>query len=167
MLQKKTMSRIGTYFVATALIMMLIVVICLIRKPAAGKQDNPKTVNLEKESFFRKDVDTADSLYRLVEALAGEQSQTSRLPEAEAEFSRQLAYLKKQYGGSTAPAVLASKLIRNYEARLFLLKQRGQKQHVSREEQARLQTLVSQLEAENQDLKTQNQMIQQALLNLP
>ena len=75
--------------------------------------------------------------------------------------------MKKGYAGQTSPALLASKLIRNYQVRVLLNKHLLSKRNEQAGEVKRVSTLVSKLEEQNAELKSQNQMIKQVLLGLP
>jgi len=75
--------------------------------------------------------------------------------------------MKKEYAGQTSPALLASKLIRNYQVRVLLNKHLLSKRNEQANELKRINVLISKLEEQNQELKSQNQMINQVLLGLP
>ena len=130
------------------------------------KNDTVKAVNAEKEKGFREEVVILDSLYHdYVEVLGS--SDQSAIAGADALLQKQCVIIKKQYAGSSPPAVLAAKLIRNYEVRLLLTHRMLDRKNLQSGEVSRLTKLVKGLEDENKELKTQNQMVQQALLSLP
>ncbi len=125
-----------------------------------------KAVNLQKAGEFQQESALLDSLYTGYTTTLS----TGNIPEAtswEAAFKRRAAHMTEQFSGSSAPARLAVKLIRNYQVRMVLQKQIQTRTLGNQTENRRLQQALATLEAENQDLKTQHQMVQQALLNLP
>lgn len=123
-----------------------------------------KAVNADKESGFRAEVVVLDSLYKnYIRVLAA--NDQSAIAGADALLNNQFSVIKKQYAGSSSPAILAAKLIRNYEVRVFLNQKLLDRRNLQSGEVARLTKLLTELEVANQDLKTQNQMVQQALLS--
>ena len=130
------------------------------------KNEAVKAVNAEKEKGFREEVVILDSLYHdYVDVLRS--NDQSAIAGADALLNKQFLIIKKQYAGSSPPAILAAKLIRNYEVRLLLTHRMLDRKNVQSAEVSRLTKLVKVLEDENKELKTQNQMVQQALLSLP
>ena len=128
--------------------------------------DAVKSVNVEKETGFRGDVVVLDSLYKQYVAVLKANDQ-SAIAGADALLTKQFSILKKQYAGSSPPGMLAAKLIRNYEVRVLLNQKLVGRRNLQGDEVARLSQRIKELETMNQDLKTQNQMVQQALLTLP
>lgn len=130
------------------------------------KDDSVKSVNVEKESGFRAEVVVLDSLYNQYVSVLQAKDQ-SAIAGADALLNKQFSIIKKQYAGSSPPAMLAAKLIRNYEVRVMLNQKLLGRRNLQADEVARLVQRIKELEIVNQDLKTQNQMVQQALLTLP
>lgn len=130
------------------------------------KDQTIKAVNTEKESGFRSEVVVLDSLYKNYVSVLVTNDQ-SAIAGADALLNKQFGIIKKQYAGSSPPAKLAAKLIRNYEVRLLLNQKILDRRNLQAEEVNRLKKMIATLETANQDLKTQNQMVQQALLTLP
>ena len=129
------------------------------------KDETVKSVNTEKESGFRSEVVVLDSLYKNYTAALNASDQ-SAIAGANALLNKQFAVLKKHYAGSSPPAVLAAKLIRNYEVRVLLNQKLQERKNLQSDEVVRLRKRMQELEVVNQDLKTRNQMVQQALLSL-
>jgi hypothetical protein len=130
------------------------------------KDATVKAVNANKEKGFREEVVILDSLYKDYVAVLATNDQ-SAIAGADALLNSQFSIIKKQYAGSSAPAILAAKLIRNYEVRVLLNQKVLDRKNMQLDEVNRLKKLVKKLDEENKDLKTQNQMVQQALLSLP
>ena len=132
---------------------------------SARRNETVKSVNADKESSFRAEVVVLDCLYKnyVTKLHANDQSATAG---ADALLNKQFLVLKQHYAGSSPPAVLAAKLIRNYEVRVLLNQKLMERRNLQSDEVSRLKNSVKTLEAHNQDLKTQNQMVQQALLSL-
>ena len=134
--------------------------------PKFRKSNQAKLISQEKESEFRKEVFLLDSLYKQhVHAL--ESNDQIAIANTQAVLERQFTLMKKDYAGQTSPAVLASKLIRNYQVRLLLNKHLVSKKHEQAGEVKRIAALIAKLEEQNVELKSQNQMIKQVLLGLP
>ncbi len=131
------------------------------------KESPAKAINMEKEQEFRNEALVLDSLYNAYAVLVVTNNQ-SAVASASARLDQQLAGIKKRYAGpSSPPAVLAAKLVRNYEFRI-LLSQKLMERHLQQAgEVNRLTQRIKELEATNLELKTKNQMVEQALLNLP
>lgn len=130
------------------------------------KDETIKSVNTEKESGFRAEVVVLDSLYKMyVKELA--LNNQSAIAGADALLDKQFTIIKKQYAGSSPPAMLAAKLIRNYEVRVLLKQRLLERKNLQSDEVNRLKKRLDELQAVNEDLKAQNQMVQQALLSLP
>ncbi|MPR36077.1 hypothetical protein [Salmonirosea aquatica] len=127
-----------------------------------------KAISMEKESEFRAEVKVLDSLYRNYVSATLAADNQSAIALASAQLDKQLSGIKARYGGTgSPPAVLAAKLVRNYEFRLLLHQKLLGRRHLQADEVNRLSGRVRELEAQNAELKTQNQMVEQALLNLP
>jgi len=127
---------------------------------------NGKALNFEKEAAFRKDAALLDSLYKgYVLTLAN--SDQSKIAEDEAALTDQISRLKRNYTGSSAPAMLASKFIRNYQFRILLKQKLLARNNKKIEDAGRIKSMIKELTIRNQELKTQNQMVEQAILNLP
>lgn len=124
-----------------------------------------KSVNTEKESRFREEVMVLDSLFRGYTNALTKGTPTSKA-EAAALYDRQLMLIKQQYTGRSAPAILASKLIRNYEVRLLLHQKKLEKLSLSANEAELLTKRLNELKLINNDLQNQKQMLQQALLTV-
>ena len=129
------------------------------------KDETVKSVNTVKESGFRGEVVVLDSLYKNYTVVLNAKDQ-SAIAEANALLNKQFIVLKKHYAGSSPPAVLAAKLIRNYEVRVLLNQKLLERKNLQSDEVSRLRKRMQELEVVNQDLKTRNQMVQQALLSL-
>jgi hypothetical protein len=130
------------------------------------KDQTVKAVNTEKERGFRSEVIVLDSLYKNYISVLATNDQ-SAIAGADVILNKQFGNIKKQYAGTSPPAKLAAKLIRNYEVRVLLNQKLLDRRNLQSEEVGRLKKMIAELEAANQDLKTQNQMVQQALLTLP
>lgn len=132
------------------------------------RDDGVKAISMEKESEFRAEAGVLDSLYReYVRAITTADNQ-SAIAEASARLDKQLSGIRSRYTGTgSPPAVLAAKLVRNYEFRLLLHQKLLGRKNLQADEVSRLTGRIKELEAQNTDLKTQNQMVEQALLSLP
>lgn len=134
--------------------------------PKFRKSNQTKLISQDKESKFRKEVVVLDSLYKQHVAALASNDQIA-IASSNAVLERQFALMKKEYAGQTSPALLASKLIRNYQVRVLLNKNLLSKRYEQADEVKRISALVSKLEEQNAELKSQNQMIKQVLLGLP
>ena len=130
------------------------------------KNETVKAVNADKEKGFRDEVVILDSLYKDYVAVLASSDQ-SAIAGADVLLNKQFFVIKKQYAGTSPPAILAAKLIRNYEVRLLLNQRILERKNLQSGEIGRLTNLIKRMEDENEELKTQNQMVQQALLSLP
>ena len=127
-----------------------------------------KAISMEKESEFRAEAGILDSLYRNYVAATTTAGNQSAIAEASARLDKQLSGIKSRYAGTgSPPAVLAAKLVRNYEFRRLLHQKLLGRKNLQADEVNRLSSRIKELEAQNTELKTQNQMVEQALLNLP
>ncbi|MCF0060659.1 hypothetical protein MUK70_15565 [Dyadobacter chenwenxiniae] len=134
--------------------------------PKFRKSNQTKLISQEKESEFRKEVIVLDSLYKQhVNALIS--NDQIAIASTDAILEKQFTWMKKEYAGQTSPALLASKLIRNYQVRVLLNKHLISKRNEQAGEVKRVSALVAKLEEQNTELKSQNQMIKQVLLGLP
>ena len=129
------------------------------------KDETIKSVNTEKESGFRAEVVILDSLYKAYTKALAIGNQTS-IASADAVLNKQFSIMKSQYAGSSPPAILAAKLIRNYEVRVLLNQKLLERKNLQSDEVNRVKKRIAELQTLNEDLKTQNQMVQQALLSL-
>jgi hypothetical protein len=134
--------------------------------PRFRKSEQVKLISQEKESEFRKEVVVLDSLYKQHIATLSSNDPTA-IASTDALLERQLASMRKEYTGNTSPALLASKLIRNYQVRVLLNKHLMNKRNAQSGEINRVNTLIAKLQEQNTELKSQNQMIKQVLLGLP
>ena len=134
-------------------------------KPLQGRSAT-RSINLQKESGFRNQAILLDSLYTKYAASLTENNE-SATAENEAALNKQIALLKQNYSGISAPALLASKLIRNYQFRIILKQRLRDKNNKQILEINRIKTVVVELARRNQDFKTKNQMIEQTILSLP
>lgn len=132
------------------------------------RRDNSvKAISLEKEQAFRDEVVVLDSLYKEY-ANAVTTNNQSALANASARLDQKISGIRKRYAGTTSPpALLASKLVRNYEFRILLTQKLLERRQLQSGEVNRLTLRIKELEAANLDLKTKNQMVEQAILNLP
>lgn len=127
-----------------------------------------KAISIEKENEFRAEAGILDSLYREYVAAALAANNQSAIAEASARLDKRLSGVKSRYAGTgSPPAILAAKLVRNYEFRMLLNKKLIDRRNLQADEVNRLSGRIKEIEALNIDLKTQNQMVEQALLNLP
>lgn len=127
-----------------------------------------KAISMEKESEFRAEAGVLDSLYREYVAAITTAENQSAIAEASARLDKRLSGIRSRYAGTgSPPAVLAAKLVRNYEFRLLLHQKLLGRRDLQADEVSRLSGRIKEIEALNADLKTQNQMVEQALLNLP
>lgn len=134
--------------------------------PKFRKSNQTKLISQDKETEFRKEVVVLDSLYKQHVAALASNDQIA-IASSDAVLERQFASMKKEYAGQTSPALLASKLIRNYQVRVLLNKHLLSKRNEQADEVKRINVLIAKLEEQNQELKSQNQMINQVLLGLP
>ena len=134
--------------------------------PKFRKSNQTKLISQDKETEFRKEVVVLDSLYKQHVAALASNDQIA-IASSDAVLERQIASMKKEYAGQTSPALLASKLIRNYQVRVLLNKHLLSQHNEQANELKRINVLISKLEEQNQELKSQNQMINQVLLGLP
>ncbi|KAA0989267.1 hypothetical protein [Dyadobacter aurulentus] len=134
--------------------------------PKFRKSNHTKLISQEKERNFRKEVIILDSLYKKHVAALSSSDQIA-IASSDAVLETQFALIKKEYSGQTPPALLASKLIRNYQVRVLLNKHILSRRIDQADEIKRVNSLVSKLEEQNAELKSQNQMIRQVLLSLP
>lgn len=160
------MTRSQVYIITSVALLLIIGLLFFYLTKSLRKNETVKSVNAEKESGFRAEVVVLDSLYKSYVNLLAVNNQ-SAIAGADALLNKQFAVIKKQYGGSSAPAMLAAKLIRNYEVRVLLNQKLLERKNSQSDEANRLKKRIGELQALNEDLKTQNQMVQQALLNLP
>lgn len=134
--------------------------------PRFRKNEQAKLISQEKESDFRKEVVVLDSLYKQHIASLSSNDPIA-IASTDAVLERQLASMRKAYTGNTSPAILASKLIRNYQVRVLLNKHLAKRRTAQSGEINRMNALIAKLQEQNTELKTQNQMIKQVLLGLP
>ena len=134
--------------------------------PRFRKNQQAKLISQEKEGEFRKEVLVLDSLYKQHIASLSSNDPIA-MASTDAVLEQQIASMRKAYTGNTSPAILASKLIRNYQVRVLLNKHLVKKRNAQSGEVNRMNALITKLQEQNTDLKTQNQMIKQVLLGLP
>lgn len=136
---------------------------------ATGKfrvNDQVKLVNIDKESKFRQEVTVLDSLYRQY-VYAMKAGDPMLLASSNAQYQRQIALIQEEYTGTAAPAVLSSKLIRNYQVRVILNEHSQKRKEILAGEVNKLKSVIAKLEEQRVELKSKNDMIKQALLALP
>ena len=162
----ENMSRSQWYILINLTLLLFGSVAFYYATPKFRKSNQTKLISHEKESEFRKEVIVLDSLYKQHVAALASNDQIA-IASSDAVLERQFALMKKEYAGQTSPALLASKLIRNYQVRVLLNKHLLSKRNEQAGEIRRVSALVSKLEEQNAELKSQNQMIKQVLLGLP
>lgn len=134
-------------------------------KPLRTHKTN-RSINLQKESGFRQQAKLLDSLYKKY-AVSLSDNNESAIAENEASVNRQITLLKQNYTGNSAPALLATKLIRNYQFRIILKQRLRDRNSRQIQEINRIKTVIAELTKRNQDFKTKNQMVEQTILGLP
>lgn len=159
------MTRSQSFIVTTVALFVLGGTLFFYLTSPLRKDETVKSVNVEKETGFRAEVVVLDSLYKQYVKVLKANDQ-SAIAGADALLNKQFSVIKKQYAGSSPPAMLAAKLIRNYEVRVLLNQKLLGRRNLQADEVNRLTQRIKELETINQDLKTQNQMVQQALLTL-
>ena len=127
------------------------------------KDQSVKSVNTDKETGFRAEVVILDSLYKNYIA-AQNTNDFSLAAKSEALLDNEFLIIKKQYSGQSSPALLAKKLIRNYEVRVLLNKRLVAKRASQSGEISRISNMIKELEEQNQDLKNKNMTIEQMVL---
>ncbi|WP_026629658.1 hypothetical protein [Dyadobacter alkalitolerans] len=160
------MNRSQRYILINVSLLLLGSIAFYYATPKFRKGNQTKLISQDKETEFRKEVVVLDSLYKQHIAALASNDQIA-IASSDAVLERQFASMKKEYAGQTSPALLASKLIRNYQVRVLLNKHLLNKRNEQAGEVKRVSTLVSKLEEQNAELKSQNQMIKQVLLGLP
>jgi len=153
------------YFIIPSLILLIIGGVIFFYATKALRNDQTvKSVNVDKESGFRAEVIILDSLYKdYVKALnTNDEGAQAR---AESLLNNEFLVIKKQYLGNSSPALLAAKLIRNYEVRVLLTRKLVARKENQSGEISRLKNVIKELEEENQDLKSKNTTIEQLVLS--
>lgn len=161
------MQKSRVFIGTTVILIALLAVSFYLLGRSAKEETTDATINRRKAQKFCREAIRLDSLYKTYAAVSVSLDPVL-LAGTKANLKRQLAGMKAEFARTgTPPAQLASKLIRNYEFRLLLVEEIRRKQQLQGEEVNRLTQRIREQETVNQELKTKNQMVEQALLNLP
>ena len=153
------------YFIIPSLILLIIGgVIFFYATKTLRKDQTVKSVNVDKEIGFRAEVVILDSLYREYVKVLNTTDEGAQA-RAESLLNNEFLVIKKQYSGNSSPALLAAKLIRNYEVRVLLTRKLVARKENQSGEISRLKNVIKELEEENQDLKSKNTTIEQLVLS--
>lgn len=151
-------------FIATTTGIMCVITALFFYSGRAANGDQPGSREMEEQMQLLRESAMLDSLYKdFRDATAG--TDRARLVASELKLKNQIAGMKAESDSALLTSSLASHLVRSYERRIHTIATMIRTEHSSAGQVQILKQRITALEKSNEDIRVENQLIKQAILN--